>query len=91
MTNSIPTPQPQPTPGARRAARLIRNDVSLNGLTHQSVDEWATIIDRESAAPELLHVLEVLVEQGHYPHGSTLYAAKAAIAKAQGTPPEGAR
>ncbi len=37
-----------------------------------------------AAAPDLLHVLEILVEQGYNPHGSTLAAAQKAIQKALG-------
>ena len=35
-------------------------------------------------APELLHVLEILVEQGYHPHLSTLAFAREAIAKIRG-------
>jgi hypothetical protein len=36
-----------------------------------------------ATAPDLLEILEILVEQGFYPHASTLAAASAVIAKAK--------
>lgn len=51
------------TPGAMRAAKLI--DFSAHTQLQESeqyrVDEYATIIDKETAAPELLAALESIL------------------------------
>lgn len=77
----------QPTPGAMRAAMMVRAANPMVG-SRASLDEAAAIIDRETAAPELLEALRGILAN-EYVMGVTGFlvefeTARAAIAKAEG-------
>ena len=71
------TDTPKPTPGAMRAARQI-----FDGFSHLSRGDAAAIIDRETAAPDLLEACKALVVP--YPKSGAFTNARAAIKRAEG-------
>lgn len=91
MTNQLK--DPKPTPGAMRAAEKINIFFKTHRpvLTNDEIVESmvATIIDQETAAPELLEALQhlwavILIEKLMPDTVSYMKAAEGAIKKAQG-------